>query len=48
MKKFIILAIILWSSTVYAKHINVERYYQDIWCAERNGQVEVVMKDNTR
>jgi hypothetical protein len=48
MKKFIVIAIILWSSIAYAKHINVERHYQDIWCAEQNGQVEVIMKDGTR
>jgi len=40
--------VLLFSGTVYAKHIHVERYYQDIWCAERGGMVEVVMDDNTR
>ena len=36
------------SSIVWAKHLHVEKYYQDIWCVERHGQVEVVMSDGTR
>jgi len=35
-------------STVFAKHLHPERYYQDLWCAERGGQVEVRMTDGTR
>jgi hypothetical protein len=49
MKRYILTAIILAvASTTYAKHINVERHYQDIWCAEQEGQTEVRMTDGTR
>jgi hypothetical protein len=49
MKNLILTAIIiLVASTAYAKHINVERHYQDLWCSEQEGQVEVRMKDGTR
>lgn len=34
--------------TVFAKHLHPERYYQDLWCAERGGQAEVRMTDGTR
>jgi hypothetical protein len=44
----LLLTILFFASPAFAKHINVERYYQDIWCAEQNGQVEVRMEDGTR
>ena len=31
-----------------AKNLHKERYYQDIWCLENNGQTEVVLPDRTR
>ena len=43
------LALILLTCTyAFAKHIHVERYYQDIWCAQQNGEVEKIMDDRTR
>ena len=35
-------------SPAFAKHIHTERYYQEAWCAEQGGEVEVRMKDGTR
>ena len=40
--------ILFLATPVFAKHINVERHYQDIWCEEQGGQTEVRMKDGTR
>ena len=50
MKKIILtmLCIFLIASTATAKHLHHEKYYQEIWCAERGGQVEVVLPDRTR
>jgi hypothetical protein len=49
MKRFIMTTIIiLLGTSAYAKHINVEAHYQDIWCAQQGGQVEVRMDDKTR
>lgn len=31
-----------------AKHIHKEKYYQEKWCAEQYGEVEVVLPDRTR
>ena len=41
-------AILLLASPSQAKHINVERHYQDIWCSEQGGQTEARMSDGTR
>jgi hypothetical protein len=35
-------------SPAAAKHINKEKYYQEKWCAEQYGEVEVVLPDRTR
>jgi hypothetical protein len=40
--------ILFLAAPVFAKHIHVERYYQDIWCFEQGGNIEVRMKDGTR
>lgn len=31
-----------------AKHIHLEKYYQEKWCAEKSGKMEVVLADRTR
>ena len=46
---FIILGVtVLLSSPAWAKHIHLEKYYQEKWCAEKSGKVEVVLPDSTR
>jgi hypothetical protein len=30
------------------KHLHKERWYQDIWCTERNGKIEYRLLDRTR
>ena len=48
---FLLLALVMvlgFGGTVFAKHLHLEKYYQDLWCAERGGRVEVVMPDRTR
>jgi hypothetical protein len=32
----------------YAKHLHPEKYYQNQWCAQHNGQAEVILPDRTR
>ena len=44
----IALFLILFCTQVNAKHLYPERYYQNIWCKENNGQTEVKLIDNTR
>ena len=48
MRTILILLILFFASSVDAKHLNSERHYQDLWCAERGGQVEVRQEDGTR
>jgi len=43
----LVLALII-PMTSFAAHKNVERYYQDIWCAEQNGEAEIILQDKTR
>ena len=33
---------------VQAKHLHNEKYYQNIWCSEHNGNMEVKLVDKTR
>jgi len=50
-KLFLIIAILVavsMSSVGWTKHLHSEKHYQDLWCAERSGQVEVRMPDGTR
>ena len=39
---------VLIAGTAWGKHLFPERHYQDIWCANRGGQVEVRQVDGTR
>lgn len=49
MKKIVlIIGIVLIAGTAWGKHLFLERHYQDIWCADRGGQVEVRQVDGTR
>jgi len=43
----LIIGILLIAGTANAKHLHPEKYYQDLWCADR-GQVEVRQEDGTR
>ena len=40
--------ILLLALPVFAAHEHKEKYYQDKWCSEHNGQTEVVLPDKTR
>ena len=45
----ITLAVFLFGVTSpQARHLHHERWYQERWCAERDGQVEVRLPDGTR
>ncbi len=46
MKK--VIAVFLLMMPVYAKHDNLESYYQKIWCKENKGINEYVLPDKTR
>ncbi len=37
-----------WASLAGAKTLHTEKYYQERWCSEQKGQVEVVLPDKTR
>ena len=47
-KALIIIGILLIAVPVSGKHLHPERWYQDLWCADRGGQVEVRQEDGTR
>ena len=48
-KLIILLTLMLIMTNIcYASHKHPERYYQDLWCAEQNGKVEVILQDKTR
>jgi len=36
------------ASPAFARHLNTERYYQEIWCEEQAGETEKRMSDGTR
>ncbi len=44
----VILLFLLLPSYGWARHVQPEKYYQNLWCAEHNGQPEVVLPDRTR
>jgi len=50
MKKIALIFIIvfLFPSLLFAKREHPEKWYQQKWCEERKGQVEVVLPDGTR
>lgn len=45
---FAVLVIVVSTLAFAGSHINSEKYYQQKWCMEHNGQVEVVLPDKTR
>jgi len=45
---YLLAATIIASSPAFAAHLNPEKYYQEKWCAEHNGQAEAVLSDRTR
>jgi len=48
MKKFILLFLVLLLPLSFAKHVQNERYYQNIWCKEHKGVTEYILPDKTR
>ena len=44
----LILSLFFFLSPAEAKHIHLEKYYQEKWCVEKSGEVEVVLPDRTR
>ena len=44
----ILLTILLMSANCYAKHIQPERVYQQLWCDKYNGIMEYTLPDKTR
>ncbi|KKK59838.1 hypothetical protein LCGC14_3030350 [marine sediment metagenome] len=50
MKRFLLAILILaiLPSLVDAKRLHYEKWYQQKWCKEKNGQIEVVLSDRTR
>ncbi len=46
--KIIIIALLLVSYSVHAARNHHEKWYQEQWCQEHNGKMEVQMKDSTR
>jgi len=48
MKTNFVIFLCLISFQARAKHLNPEKYYQDLWCSAHNGQTEVVLSDSLR
>ena len=49
MNKIILIILILFITvSVSAKKDHPEKWYQDKWCIENNGHIELVLADNTR
>ncbi|MCP3940031.1 MAG: hypothetical protein GY710_00920 [Desulfobacteraceae bacterium] len=44
----LIVLICLTPALLFAKHLYPEKYYQNIWCAEKQGKTEQVLSDRTR
>ncbi|MDD2462510.1 MAG: hypothetical protein PHI97_00775 [Desulfobulbus sp.] len=40
--------ILLQTGFAFSAHEHKEKYYQEKWCSEHNGQAEVVLPDKTR
>ena len=47
-KVLLIIGILLIAAPASGKHLFPERHYQDLWCDQRGGQVEVRQEDGTR
>ena len=47
-KLFFLFCFVIIVAPAYASHSHPEKYYQDKWCNENNGQTEVVLPDKTR
>jgi hypothetical protein len=50
MKQLVLILTIssLLSSWCTAKHTHPEKYYQQIWCKENNGEIEYILEDKSR
>ena len=47
MKKYFIF-LLLFLPICHAKHIYLEKEYQEVWCNKKGGQIEYVLNDKTR
>ena len=47
-KLLIVLILVLLPAVASAKNLHPERWYQEKWCTEHGGQVEVILLDRTR
>lgn len=45
---FTILLLLLFSNTVYAGHLYLEKVYQEFWCSKEGGITEYTLDDGTR
>lgn len=45
---FLATLMVLFFSQAEAKHLHSEKFYQEKWCRERSGEIEVVLPDRTR
>lgn len=48
MKHFILLLTLFLALPVSAKHLHLEKEYQEFWCNQQGGIIEYKLKDNTR
>lgn len=48
MKNIVVLFLVFLSSNCFAGRLHPEKWYQNKWCAEHGGQIEVILPDRTR
>jgi len=47
-KNIVVLFLVFLSSNCFAGRLHPEKWYQNKWCAEHGGQIEVILPDRTR
>lgn len=48
MRQIILILILFLALPIYAKHLHLEKEYQEFWCSKQGGIIEYKLKDNTR
>jgi len=48
LKNIVVLFLVFLSSNCFAGRLHPEKWYQEKWCRDQGGQVEVVLPDRTR
>lgn len=48
MIKYILIALLVFSTSTAHAHTHLEKEYQQVWCTQNNGQMEVVLPDGAR